>query len=126
MFRSNLEEVLVKFLGDPFKKWIKTDDLSSELQAMLKVLKTSKLQPFKDVECINLDKLDSSYAFDPNCFITCNTQKEKDFVRRGTYIKRTRSAGWMGMFRTCNTRSFMYEMYRGVAITALGFLGLDV
>ena len=75
-------------------------------------MKVQKLKMFESNVCIHLDKIDSVYAFDGKSVIECNTDKEKK-MDKGSFIKRTRSAGWMAMIRTCNTRSWMYEMYRG-------------
>ena len=111
-FRNERKEVLVKLLGDPFKKYVKIKTLSRELQSIVRGIDVAKLQPFKDVICMEVDKIDSFYAFDPSCSIVCNTEKYSLSKHNKSYIKRTRSAGWMGMFRPCNTRFCMYEMYR--------------
>ena len=111
-FTNERKEVLIKLLGDPFKKYVKIKTLSIELQSMVRGIDVAKLQLFKDVNCMEVDKFESFYAFDPSCSIECNTEKYSLSKHHKSYIKRTRSAGWMGIFRPCNTRAFMYKMYR--------------
>ena len=75
-------------------------------------MKSLKIEIFKENNCMDLDEIDSVYAFNRECVIECNTEKDQQ-SKKGSLIKRTRSAGWMSIFRPCNTRCLMYEMFRG-------------
>ena len=59
---------------------------------MLEGLSVKVLKMFRNETYMELDKIDSQYAFDRKCLIECNTEKLKS-SKRGVYIKRTRSAG---------------------------------
>ena len=66
--------------------------LDKHLQKILKN-QTVKVQKLVEHEkYMELDKVDSMYAFDRKCLIDCKTEKYKS-ARRGVYIKRTKSTG---------------------------------
>ena len=63
-------------------------------------------------DCLTLDLIDATYAFDRNKLIACNTTKDP---RKGSYslLKRSRSAGIQVAVSTCQIINTFYEMYRG-------------